>query len=385
MGCATDVARWFFWVDMDAFYVNCEILDRPELRGLPVVVGHRPGRGPARSVILSASYEARRFGIRSALPARQALALCPEAVWIPPDFAKYERRSSQVLAWLRARFGPVEPRSIDEALIPVGADSAVELVRIAKAAQGALRSDLGLPSSWGGAPHPLVAKMATDRAKPGGVFVVPPESLAEYLGPLAVDAVPGIGPKTAARLRGEGIETLADLGRRSSPWIRRILGEWGLAVADLVRGHVPGIPPLRESDAPLSRSADRTFDQDLGEWEMVRAAVMELSARLAASVAAEGLSFATVSVAFRWSDWRRVQRMRRLPGATDRGEALATTAQTLAREMWGGRVAGPTRRVRTVTVRVSTLRRAASRQPALDDPSEGSAGTAGDGAPPPGF
>src|SRR5580692_10524917 len=197
--------RWVVYLDIDAYYVSCELRDRPDLVGRPVIVGPDPGLRPTRGVVLSASYEARKFGVRSAMPAREAARRCPEAVWIAADFPKYGRTAEEVRDLLRARFGEVVPLSIDEAAVGVDAADDGAAGAVAVAVQAEIRTTLGLPVSIGVATSRTVAKIASDRAKPGGVVVVRPESVATFLGPLPIRAVPGVGPKTEARLATYGI------------------------------------------------------------------------------------------------------------------------------------------------------------------------------------
>ena len=357
--------RWVLYVDMDAFYVNCELRDRPELRGVPVLIGHRPTDQPSRAVVLSASYEARRAGVRSALPVREAARRCPEAHWLPPDFAKYEARSREVMAWLRERFSEVYPQSIDEAMLFVEAGSPAALVEIAKGAQAGLRDAVGLPSSWGGAPHHLIAKIASDRAKPGGVRIVPAEEVARFLAPQSVRVIPGVGPKTAADLERGGVRTIADLAAAGHRRARRLIGAWGGSLVEIARGRLPPEEEPTES-GPRSRSSDRTFATDVADLGELEATVTELARELGGAVAREGYRFGAVGVALRWEDFSRVQRGRALPGSTASPAVLADAASRLLRELWEEEARTDARRVRTVTVRVERLRRARERQASLD-------------------
>ena len=359
------VSPWILYVDMDAFYVSCELADHPELRGQPVIVGQAPTDRPTRAVVLSASYEARTFGVHSAQPVHEAARRCRDAVWIPPDFEKYERRSQEVMSWLEKRFGAVLPQSIDEAMMTVAAPDAQALAEVAFAAQSDLAHDLGLPSSWGGAPSGVIAKIASDVAKPNGVRVVEESQIAEFLGPMSVRAIPGIGPKSAARLARAGIVTIADLAARRRGEIRELLGAWGADLVDLARG---AIPPFRDAPAsgPVSRSVDRTFPVDEGALPALEAAVRELARDLHRSVTKEGLRFGAVGIGLRWSDFRRTQRVRALPGSTRSLDALETTAIRLVRELYGEEHRGAGRDVRTVTVRVERLARESGQQAQLD-------------------
>jgi DNA polymerase IV len=230
---------WIVYVDLDAYYVSCEVRDRPELVGKEVIVGPPPAAGPSRGVVLSASYEARRHGVKSAMPAQAAARLAPDAVWVAPDFEKYERVAEQVRELLR-RFSPdVLPLSIDEAAVGLGSVSADEARAVAEDVQRALRRELNLPASLGVATTRVVAKIATDRAKPGGILVVKPSEVASFLEPLPVRAIPGVGPKTEALLDALDVRTIGEIARRRPRDLERVLGSFARDLLALARG-TPG-------------------------------------------------------------------------------------------------------------------------------------------------
>lgn len=355
---------WVLYVDMDAFYVNCELLSRPELRGVPVIVGHRPTTATSRAVVLSASYEAREFGVRSALPVGEAVRRCPDASWIAPDFALYERVSRDVRDWLTERFGAVSPHSIDEASVVVEAPDTREAVSLARAGQAALQQALRLPSSWGVASSRLIAKIASDEAKPGGVVGVDPAKIAEFLAPLPVRSIPGIGPKTADILRRAGVERVSDLAERRPAEMRELLGAWGTTLVAIARGNPP--PDPDETPGPRSRSTDRTFDTDRSDREGLEAETERLAEELAGSLQREGLAYGGVGVALRWEDFERVQRSHALPGVVTGAPALATHARRLLRELLQEEHVGRDRAVRTVTVRAERVTPARGAQSSLD-------------------
>ena len=356
---------WLVYVDLDAYYVACELRSRPDLVGRPVIVGPPGGPGAGRGVVLSASYEARAFGVRSALPARTAARLCPDAVWLPADFAKYERTAEEVRRLL-ARFSPdVVPFSIDEASLVVVADSPAAARAVAESVQRALRDELGLPASLGVATSRLVAKMATDAAKPGGIVVVPPDEVARFVAPLPVRAIPGVGPKTEERLRASGIETVADIAAHSPSELGRWLGAFGRELLALAHGTPAEAAPV--AVGPRSRSSDRTFDEDVDRWEPIAAAVNELAGELGRLLEREGWRYGGVAVALRWADFTRAQRGRTLSGAAEGPASLATRATVLARELWEAEAAGRGRSVRTVSVRAERLSERHQRQVSLDD------------------
>jgi nucleotidyltransferase/DNA polymerase involved in DNA repair len=357
--------HWVVYVDLDAYYVSCELRERPDLVGQPVIVGPPPAAGPTRGVVLSASYEARKFGVHSAQPVSQAARLCSDAVWIPPDFPKYGRVAESVRTLLR-RFSPdLLPLSIDEAALRIDPMPVDEARALAQRIQRALREELGLPSSLGVATSRRVAKIATDRAKPGGIIVVPRGEEREFLSPLPVRAIPGVGPKTEELLRQAGITTIGELAARRPSELSRVLGTFARELVTLARGE--GVDPVEEAAGPRSRSTDRTFPRDVETWEDIEPALRELSADLASSLEREGLRYAGVGVAFRWSDFTRSQRSHALGAAQEGVRAMEAVAVRLARELWDGEQAGRGRAVRTLSVRTERLSELRQRQVSLDE------------------
>ena len=357
--------RWTVYVDLDAYYVSVELRERPDLVGRPVIVGPPPSAGPTRGVVLSASYEARKFGVHSAQPVAQAARLCPDAVWIPPDHAKYGRVAEEVRAAL-GRFVPrPTPLSIDEAALSVELETPEAARSLAEQVQEMLRTQLHLPASIGVATTRVVAKIATDRAKPGGILVVPPGTEAAFLAPLPVRAIPGVGPKTDELFRAAGVTTIGELaGQRPSVLARRF-GPYAREWIRLARGE--GQDPIDEESGPRSRSTDRTFPQDVDRWEEIEPAVRELATELAHGLEKEELRYATVGVAFRWSDFSRTQRSRATGAAREGPGPLEAAAVRLARELWDAERAARGRSVRTLSVRTERLSPRIQRQVSLDD------------------
>lgn len=376
--------RWCVYLDMDAFYVSCELKRRPELRGRPVAVSADPKGGKGRGVVLSASYEARGFGLRSALPVSQAFALCPDYVWIPPDFSFYEENSRRVMGLLKARSPEARTFSIDEAAYPWEGGSPEAAEAEGRALQRQVRERSDLPCSIGIAPSLTLAKIASDRAKPGGVVVVAPERVASFLAPLPVRSVPGIGKVTEAALGDVGVTTLAELAAAPVERLRRALGGTAGTLRDLARGLVRE-EPWPEEEGPRSIGAMSTFDEDRSDPEEIREALRRLSGGLAESAARQGRWFRTVTVRVRLGDFRQWQRSRTLPQRTDSAEVLGRTAEQLAEQILGevearrrGRLGalseeGPPApalargwRVRTLGVSVSDLSEAIPGQRRLD-------------------
>jgi nucleotidyltransferase/DNA polymerase involved in DNA repair len=357
--------RWCLYVDMDAFYVSVELRDRPDLRGLPVAVGPNPRDGHSRGVVLSASYEARKFGLRSALPVGRAQALCPDVVWIPPDFSKYEAAAKDVRKIL-ARFSPdVIPFSIDEAAVLADLPSVEAVQALAKQLQRTLSAELNLPSSIGASIFRTVAKIASDRAKPGGVVVVPPDKVAEFLAPLRTSVIPGVGPKTQTILEGLGIQTIGELRSADPQPLLRRFGTFGEELRALAAGSPKETAEI-EVGPPKSRSSDRTLAEDTRDLVVLDRVVRELAQEAVSSVRGEGFRYETVTLRLRWEDFQQVQHGRSLGAAREGSEASIRESLRLLRELLQEERAGRNRRVRLVSVRLGGLQPMTGRQRRLD-------------------
>jgi nucleotidyltransferase/DNA polymerase involved in DNA repair len=361
----TAAPEWVLYVDLDAYYVACELRERPDLVGMPVIVGVAPGTEPSRGVVLSASYEARTFGVHSAMPVATAARLCPNAAWIAPDFRKYERISDEVRALLRPLAERVIPYSIDECVLVPRTASASAAVDLARQVQRELKARLGLGASVGVAASRVVAKIASDRAKPGGVILVRPEEVASFLAPLPVRAIPGVGPKTEELLASHDVHTVGDLASRRASDLVRDLGGFARELVALARGSPTD--EVGSEQGRRSRSADSTFDRDAIEFDQVEPVVRRLAQEVASGLTEEGLRYGAVSVGFRWADFERSQRGRALPASQEGPESLTEEAVHLARGLWGSERSGADRAVRTVSVRAERLSPRTQRQVSLDD------------------
>ncbi len=357
--------RWCFYVDMDAFYVACELRERPELRGKPVVVGPNPREGHSRGVVLSASYEARALGLRSALPVGRAHALCPNAVWIAPDFGKYERSADAVRTLLREFSADLVAFSIDEAALYLDASGAEEAEKLAREIQASIGRRLDLPCSVGVAPHRTIAKIASDRAKPGGVLVVAPESVVPFLADLPVRAIPGVGPKTQAILEGLEVRTIGDLRHAARLRLRRRLGVFADELIYLAEGQLRE-SEKPESEEPKSRSSEKTFDKDTSQTDWLLANVQELAQETARALAKEGYRYQSVTVRVRWEDFSQLQRGRMLPAAREGPEALTSVACRLAEEIFRTEREGRNRKTRLLSVQAGRLAPVKGHQERLD-------------------
>jgi len=344
-----DAQRAVLHADLDAFFAAAEVRRRPELAGKPLIVGGRPG---GRGVVSSASYEARRYGIRSGMPIRQAERLCPQAVFLPVDFAYYRELAAQFRAILSDLSSLVEHLSIDEACLELGPAPRwpEEPAAAGRRLRQRVRAELGLNVTVGIATNRTVAKVAADLAKPDGLRLIPPGQEATFLAPLPVDYLPGIGPNAARRLRELGVRTLGQLAQVPPYWLRVVFGRRAEEVHQRAQGIDPR-PVTPEERAPKSIGHERTFHRDLSERSEIRQALRELSEKTAREMRLEGLQGQVVSVKVRFDDFTTLGRQRRLARPTIDGREIAEAAVGLAFELldeWR-------RPVRLLGVRVSGL------------------------------
>jgi DNA polymerase-4 len=303
---------------MDAFYASVEQRDRPELRGKPVVVAWT---GP-RSVVCAASYEARRFGIRSAMAAVTAQRQCPQAVFVPPDFTRYREVSRQVRAIFLRHTALVEPLSLDEAYLDVteeltGLPTATETARVIRRE---IREETGLTASAGVAPNKFLAKIASDWKKPDGLFVIRPHEVESFLAPLPVGKLPGVGETTGAALAAMGIATVGDLSARSLVELELRFGKFGRRLRELSLG-IDDHPVVSERPVK-SVSSETTFEQDL-PLEALQPSIERLALKVWEAARRRGRVGRTVTVKLKTGDFRSLSR-RRTP------EAPPADAQELA-------------------------------------------------------
>jgi DNA polymerase-4 len=321
--------RTILHVDLDAFFAAVEQRDRPELRGKPVIVG---GGGPnQRGVVSAASYEARAFGVHSAMPLRTAGRLCPSGVFLPVDGTKYQAVSVEVIAILR-RFTPlVEPISIDEAFLDVTGSRALfgDGETIGRRIKDAVRDEVGLTVSVGVARTKLVAKIASDLRKPDGLVVVPPGEEAEFLAPLSITRLWGVGAKSAAALQEYGVRTIGDLAALPEDLLVRRFGKHGAALGYRARGIDADLVGGR--DAAKSIGHEHTFDVDTSDREVIERTILGLSEGVAGRLRDSHVKAATVTVKIRDSSFRTITRQRTLPEPTDMTEPIFRTALELAR------------------------------------------------------
>ncbi|MCL2090116.1 MAG: DNA polymerase IV [Micrococcales bacterium] len=347
-------------VDMDAFFASVELVRRPALRGLPVIVG-----GAQRGVVLAATYEARAFGVHSAMPMAQALRACPQAVVVPPDHTAYREVSAGVMDVLGSVTALVEQVSIDEAFLDVaGARRRMgPPTTIAEHIRAQVRSRFGVTCSVGVAATKLVAKLCSEHAKPDGMLLVPRQATVDFMRTLPVGALWGVGERTEQALARWGIRTVAEVADLDVTTLQRIVGQaHGAHLHDLAWGRDPR--PVRPGHATRSIGAETTFETDIGDPALVEARALELADTCAARLRRAGLVGRTVAVKVRTSDFRTLSRSHTLVTPTDVGREVFLVARRL--------LAGVDLRglpVRLVGVRVEGLRRAEDvpHQPTLDE------------------
>ena len=313
-------------VDMDAFYASVEVRRDPALAGRPVVVGGAGGRG----VVASASYEARRLGVTSAMPMARALRLCPTAVVISPDFTAYHEVSGQLREMFLSVTPLVEPLSIDEAFLDVG--GSIRLFGppqvIAQDLRRRIREELGLPASVGVAPNKFLAKLCSTKAKPDGLLHLPADQVAHFLAPLGVRDLWGVGEQTAARLERFGIRTVAEVAELDEPTLARIVGAASAtALRQLARGRDDR--PVVVHEPAKGMSAEETFERDVEDVAVLRRELLRLAEKVARRLRRGGVAARTVVLKLRYANFQTITRSRTLPAPTDRATVLHQEATAL--------------------------------------------------------
>jgi DNA polymerase-4 len=334
---------------MDAFYVSVELRRRPELRGRPVIVA---GSGP-RAVVTTASYEARRFGVGSAIPASRARRLCPDGVFLEPDFAYYRAASAEVMALVRDAVEVVEIVGLDEAYLGLSGLPAPHALM--RALARSIEQACGLHCSVGIGPNKLVAKVASDAEKPRGFVVLTSEQARVRFASSPPGLVPGIGPKTAERLRSIGVETLAQLGSFDPTVLAERFGpRHGLEL--LRRARFEDDSPVTQERKVISESRETTFDVDIDELPALERVLDALVGRLCETLVAQGRCGRTIGIKIRLDDFSTHTRARTLSEPVSSADRVGPVALSLLREF------GIPRPVRLLGVRVAGLTAASESQ-----------------------
>ena len=338
--------RRILHIDMDAFFAAVEQKRRPELIGKPLVIGG-DGDPTHRGVVSTASYEARKFGIHSAMPLRTADRLCPQAVFLPVDYEEYSRASEQIKEILK-EFSPImEDVGIDEAFLDLS-DWDRSSEEVAKEIKKRIREEIGLTCSIGIAPNKLLAKISSDLEKPDGLTLLAEEDIPSRIWPLPVRKLWGIGPKTEAYLKGLGVQTIGDLASLSR---ERLIGEFGRSYGEYLYEASRGVDesPLITHWEPKSMSQETTFQSDVRQWQVIAKTLVDLTRDVVQDLKGRGYQGKTVTVKVRFSDFKTYTRASTLPEGTDSFEVIKGAAFECL-----GRVELK-RRVRLVGVRVGNL------------------------------
>jgi DNA polymerase-4 len=336
-------------VDLDAFYASVEQLRRPELRGKPVIVGGAGVTGE-RGVVAAASYEARPFGVRSAMPLSRARRLCPNGIFVPCDFHAYREASKSVFGILDHYSPVIEPIALDEAYLDLTGQEALmgQPEAVAHRLRDEVKARCGLDLSIGVASCKLVAKVASELRKPRGLVVVNPGSEAAFLAPLPLGKLPGCGPATAVRLERVGARTIGEVAAIPDPLLGELFGQYGRLLGAHARGIDPS--PVTPPGDPKSISREVTFDRDQRDAAKVRDTALGLLQDVGQSLRAHGLSARTVVLKIRYQPFDTQSRQATLPYPTDRDDQLAGALRQLMETQLD-----PSRPIRLIGAGVSNL------------------------------
>jgi DNA polymerase IV len=328
------MVRRVLHIDMDAFYASVEQRDDPSLQGKPVAVGGRPD---TRGVVAAASYEARTFGVRSAMSMAKAVRLCPSLAIVPPDFSRYKAASAAIFAIFREVTPLVEPLSLDEAYLDVTENRWGEALgtAVAKRLKERIRAETRLTASAGVAPNKFLAKIASGWKKPDGLTVISPDRVEPFLQQLPVDALWGVGPVTAGKLRARGIERLVDVRTADMQVMRETVG----SLADWLRQLANGVDdrPVVPNREVKSSGSENTYPQDLTDIETIRREVVAMASNAIAWLARRKLLARTITIKVRYADFTTVNRSHTAPPSRDEQDLSARAVRLLDRTDAGQR------------------------------------------------
>jgi DNA polymerase-4 len=344
----TSAPRKIIHCDMDAFYASVEQKDQPSLRGKPVVVGGDP-RG--RGVVAACSYEARRFGIRSAMSSAKALKLCPEVIFVSPRFSRYQEMSVQIHEIFESFTSKVEAISLDEAYLDVTENTLNEPIaqKIAKLIQEQIYQKTGLTSSAGVGPNKLIAKIASDFQKPNGLTVVPPHRVSGFLEKLPIEKLWGVGPATAKQLHALGIRVVSDIRTFTPHFLEERLGKYG----SFLHGLSHGIDhrPVESGSDPKSRGTETTFSRDITDILVLTQTLQNQSLEMEMNLKNMQLSARTITLKVKYSNFKSVTRSRTLIDPTERAETIFQVAEELLKSS----TEAGSRAIRLIGISVSTF------------------------------
>ncbi|MEI8330766.1 MAG: DNA polymerase IV [Methanomicrobiales archaeon] len=340
--------RIILHLDMDSFYASVEMRDDPGLEGKPVVIGADPKNGTGRGVVSTCSYEARAFGIRSAMPISQAYILCPHAIYLPPHFSRYNQASSDVMGLLKSHGFPFQQVSIDEAFLDVSSlGNYPAALRLAENIRDDVCNQIGLACSIGIAPTKVVAKIASDVNKPHGLTVVEPTNLLSFLAPMPVRKIPGVGRKAELELFELGIRTIEDLGGYDIQVLIARFGRSAIALRAITSGSDEDF--VVERDCVKSVSRETTFPEDTSDEQVITATIDALVQDVCRNLADESLRCKTITIKVRYVGFITRTKSRTLSYYTDNTSAVRFSAYTLLRDIFDGRS------IRLIGIRLSSF------------------------------
>ncbi|WP_094227226.1 DNA polymerase IV [Methanolobus psychrotolerans] len=348
-------------LDMDSFYSSVEVRERPELKELPVVVGSDPKGGNGRGVVSTCSYEAREFGIHSGMPISKAYRLCPDAVYLPVNMKLYKETSEKIMDIIRIFADRFQQVSVDEAYIDIG-DSINDYesaTLLAKKIKSEVKRIQGLTCSIGVAPNKVIAKIASDFNKPDGLTIVRPEEIQEFLFPLQISKIPGIGKKTQPALQEMGIETVGKLASCDVQLLISCFGKFGVVMHQLANGI--DMREVKEREEVKSISNEDTFEEDISDPFEIKRSITDLSEKVHVSLLKKHFRFRTVTLKVRFEDFRTYTRAKTLHAATTDKEVIRKTSLSLMEEFIGKG------RFRLLGVGVTKLERLDEKQTYLSD------------------
>lgn len=348
-------------LDMDSFYSSVEVRDRPELEGMPVVVGSDPKGGSGRGVVSTCSYEAREFGLHSGMPISKAYRLCPNAAYLKVNMKLYKQVSSEIMNTIRIFADKFQQVSVDEAYLDIG--DSIDDYRSATLLANKIKSEVkrlhGLTCSIGVAPNKVIAKIASDFNKPDGLTVVRPENVQDFLFPLHISEIPGIGKKTQPILKEMGIENVGQLATCDVQLLIAKFGKFGVVMHQLANGI--DMREVKEREEVKSVSTEDTFDEDISDPKSIEKAFIDLTEKVHSAMMKKRFRFRTVTIKVRFEDFRTYTRAKTLNTATTDKDAIQRTALTLMEEFTGKG------RFRLLGVGVTKLEKIDERQTFLSD------------------
>jgi DNA polymerase IV (DinB-like DNA polymerase) len=353
--------RVIFHVDLDAFYVSAEAREKPSLKGLPVVVGADPEGGRGRGVVVACSYEARKFGLRSGMPISIAYRSCPRAVYLRPNWGLYERTSEEVMGTLKGFADKFEQSSIDEAFLDVSkrVSGVASTRKLALDLKAAVKDRHGLTCSIGIAPNKSSAKIASDMNKPDGLTLVPFDGVEEFLSPLPVKVIPGVGAKTQEFLKEKGVGTIGQLQKVEGKQLMTWFGKNGVWLWGVVHGKEN--IEVKNQELPKSLSVERTFREDVVDFAEVRKEAEDAASELFRRLRTARLAYKVGGIKIRFRGFETHTRERTLTTHSESEELLKETVASLL-----GEFEGRDRPVRLIGIRVADLKPATSEASSLD-------------------